>query len=409
MARTRKTVTTELREVPDDEEDEKETAEPRSDAPLFISEEGEAGGENVLHDILVLRLKPIREGNIGYLDPDATEEDIFEEWGGGRFRLIGRTARGKPIAGKFRTVQIGGDPIFISEEARAKWRRMQGTDAPSSKAPAAATADPDSVAENRHRRRLEEIRAEAAANLEKTRTEAAAREEAEDRRRARETAASLAAEERRDKAAREEREREREERRQDREAQAVAEDRRWKAEMDERRAEREARQDPTTILMQGMKLAMDMGAGGGGEGFPDAGTALIAKLPEIMQEARGIAVDVAADAGSKRDKARTNPRGRGSAASGEPVTLDGELGARAKRAAERLMKAGRDPEKVMGAALAETFDRLERQAAAATKQRKTPIRKDAPKKPAAPTAHTNGVKGNGAKPPATKPKPSVRA
>jgi hypothetical protein len=336
-----------------------------SSSPFFAAIGDES--EEVLDHIVISREKPIREGQLGKLPPDASEDDVREQFGGGSFRLMGRTERNKPIKGAFTTIELAGDPIFTNEVSRKRWlkiKREQLGEDPEAR----PQVDIEDIREARHQRELAKIKAEAEAAVAKAKAEAEARDAAEERRRSREREEREAErqrerEERRAEALeREEREearrkREREEERQERAERMEAEERRWKAEMEERRAEREKKSDPAVMLMQAMKIGAEL-AGNGAE-FPDAGTAFVAKMPEIFDGFRGIIGDAAAAGafGSNGHRKKLNPAPKNGAT--EKVELEGALAEKAKKTAIALQKAGvKDVGKVMASEMNRAFDRL---------------------------------------------------
>jgi hypothetical protein len=297
----------------------------------------------------VYRLEPVDEGHLDDLGPKADRKDIKRRWGGGVYKVQAVTAKGKVITTDW-DCRISGEPIFDNDTAKkryAKWLEGQfGKETP------AASPTSDDPAEARHRREMDRLRLEMEL-----------KEQAEERRRARDREEREAVEERRRLEAREEREREREERRMDDERRAVAEERRFRAEQEERRLDREARleaeraaaasaKDPTQLLITGMKLATELrGEGGGGDGYPDAGTAFVANMPQIIESVRGLGSDIAASGGAA---ARPNPpRKKGP----ESIELEGALADKARAAAEHLRRQGvKNPEATLSAALARTFD-----------------------------------------------------
>ncbi len=86
--------------------------------PLF-----EGLGEEV--KLEVYRLEPIEEGTIGRLEPDADEGTIARRWGGGVYRVTAKGTDGK-FGRRQRTVMIGGDPKFESEDATRRYLIKMG-------------------------------------------------------------------------------------------------------------------------------------------------------------------------------------------------------------------------------------------------------------------------------------------
>jgi hypothetical protein len=261
--------------------------------------EDDAGGEMPLlavddrvDHLAVERLEP-PEGFLGTIDPLSTEEDLRAKYGGGKFRLRARDAgshyvKGIPVG----TVQIGGEPIFISMTFEKQWRRRQGLDNGPSNGNGVISEKPlgfgelmllmDKTAERQramfleqsqvrereaaaaHERQLEQIRAEAkrreqelAFERERLKTEAQEREG----RLAREATA--------------ERERQRE----------------HNAAMLQIITEKgkQAGEGGAGVqtLIAGMKLAQELTGGGEGGGAGDPLTAFAQNLPDIIEQGAG--------------------------------------------------------------------------------------------------------------------------
>jgi len=82
-----------------------------------------------IEDKSIVRIRVVRkdphEGMLGYLeDPNATETEILERWGGSQYRLEGLNSGG--VIKAARMVKIAGDPIFVSLAAEQQWRRSRG-------------------------------------------------------------------------------------------------------------------------------------------------------------------------------------------------------------------------------------------------------------------------------------------
>lgn len=339
-------------------------------SPLFADLDHD---QDVDH-IVIARTKPVAEGQLGEMPPDADENYIRDQWGGGTFRVQGRTARRVPVKGAFRTINIAGEPIFESVTARKQWEYMKrqrfaadDTVAQPAAAPAGRSAE-DQIAleESRHRRELERIRveseaavaranAEAAASVARAKAEAAERENGEERRRTRE---------REEENTRRDRDREEEESRRQRDRdwfeQQRDRDREWQKLTQGQKAQQQ--QDPIEVFAKmGKIFAEARGAGGDGE-YPDAVTAAMARLPETIGALKDVAVDAIAEGTSKRDGRRrrrdTKPERNHSAE--EKITLDGALAAKAKRAAAHLHKQGKgkEAERILASAMARVFDNI---------------------------------------------------
>ena len=148
-----------------------------------------------------------------------------------------------------------------------------------------------------------------------------------------------------------EREREREERRIEREERQLAEEKRFAMEMAERRAERESRGDP---MAQFATMAQIVGAitGGREEGGPsDPVTALVSRLPEILQQTRETGAAIMAgsggDARRRQQRLAEEPRERAVSGKRGEVKLEGPIANKLMAAVNRLQKMGKDPEAVL--------------------------------------------------------------
>jgi len=317
--------------------------------PLFA---GLSGDKAERHEkTQIFRVEPIDEGHIGDLQPDCTQDDIRDRWGGGRFRAVAVDEKGAYI--QRTTVRISGDPIFDNDIGRRtyeRWLKQRfGKEDVQARERQAGELDPDEAkearAEARHNRELARIKAEADAALLKVRAELDAKDAAEERRRAREREDREAAEERRREAAAEERRLDREERRIEREEREAAEDRRREAEREERRLEREGRADPMAQFAAMAQIVTAISGSGGG-GADDPVTAIAARLPEILVEARETAAALAGSSGGRQQQ-QAQQRRRQVSGEGDEVKLEGPIATKALRAIERLKKLGHDPEAVL--------------------------------------------------------------
>lgn len=79
--------------------------------------------EKKITRIGVMRTDPA-EGHLGFVEPDANEVTIKSRWGGGSFRLEAKNEQGRVV--KVRSLIIAGDPVFESDIAEARWRRLNG-------------------------------------------------------------------------------------------------------------------------------------------------------------------------------------------------------------------------------------------------------------------------------------------
>jgi hypothetical protein len=312
-----------------------------SAAPLFANLE--TNGIDKVDHVVIDRIGPVREGNLGRFETDVNEEQIFARCGGGKYRLQCRTEKGKPIKGAFLTVEIAGEPIFQSELAQRMYeRQVGGMRRPVETAAASTAISPQDIV----------------ALLEQTRTTADAererRAEQEEARHNRELARIKAESEARalERAAEDERRRKLEEDRDER-RRRDEDDRRRRDKQDEVEREERNRQfqlqlaaftkaqtpaqtvDPIATLLAGVKLAQGFG-GGGGDGAPaDPVAALAANLPQTVQEL---------------GKLFRGQGGGGAAADPNNLTITGELGAKGNRVIVHLQQQGLQPEALINQA-----------------------------------------------------------
>jgi hypothetical protein len=378
------TVTLKLgREKADD--DEAAGAEPFAETPLFS---GKEIGETVDH-ILVQRMGPVEEGSLGRIDPGSTEDEVARRWGGGKYKLIARNAKSKPVAGGFATIDIAGEPRFKTPAALKEYETMIGKAPAAAPAPAAPQgigieqiltlfAGQDARARADAERRQAEADAAHKRELERLRLEADMREKerrADDERRAAE------ARERDERRQRESEERE------ERRAKEASEDRKRMQEhqafMLQLSQTKGGTKDPTETLLAGVRLALELGEARAGRGDGDGGdpvSELVHNLPTILEKA-----------GALRNPSGAPPA---AAAADKPdeVTLAGDLGRKAKAAVDHLKAQGIDPTQ----ALDHTFTALLR-------ARRAPAAA-APPQPAPPPAAAQEVPA-----PALAPAPRPRA
>jgi hypothetical protein len=321
-----------------------------SAAPLFANLE--TNGTDKVDHVVIDRIGPVREGNLGRFETDVNEEQIFARCGGGKYRLQCRTEKGKPIKGAFLTVEIAGEPIFQSELAQRMYeRQVGGMRRPADATPAAATG----MSPQELLALLEQTRSSADAERER-------RAEQEEARHNRELARIKAESEARaaERAAEDERRRTLEIEREDR-RRREEEDRRRRDKQDEIEREERNRQfqlqiaaftkastpaapavDPIATLLAGVKLASSLGGGGGGDGAPaDPITALASNLPQTVQEL---------------GKMFRGEGGAGGGAAADPnnLIITGELGQKGNRVIVHLRQQGLQPE----ALLSQAFDLL---------------------------------------------------
>ncbi len=312
-----------------------------SGVPLF---EGAAGGEQI-DKIGVIRMEPVEEGHVGYLEPSATEEDIARRFGGGTFRLQAKTALGKPVSGGFRTVKLAGEPKFQNALSLQRWKRIKRQE---------AAADGDEPEKRRgdlspvelwelqerkeesrrlrdkeeHDRRELEREAAHKRELERLRLEAEGRERdrrIDEERRDRER---LALEERRER-----------ERRAD-------EDRRTADQEQQRTRDREFYANMLAMQKDGAKAgglgatlellaaAKELFGGGGDGGGGDPVTALIQNLPALLDKSSSIATSIQDGQAASQ-------------ATGPEMKLTGIHAVKLAQVVEHLRRQGVDPNRAL--------------------------------------------------------------
>jgi hypothetical protein len=312
----------------------------------------------------VYRLDP-KEGYLGHLEPTSTEEDIFKRWGGSEYKVIAKNAQSRILVQK--TLEIAGEPVFSSDIAESRYRRMNGLPPK----PKHAEPAPAAVAQGVDVKEMLMLMEERDDKRRREQQETDVRREAERER--------LAAQERERQAEREERVRrdteERDERR--RKEMGEAEERRLRMQRDddERRArqhkedlERLAAQqqaqsqqqaqmfqsmlamlkaeqgvkanapDPVELMLKGLALGRELSPGGGGDGTPpDPLSALIANAGPILsglKDAAGAAM-------------REYKGGQPATEEEDTITLRGPVAAKVKFVVGKLVERGEDPEKAI--------------------------------------------------------------
>lgn len=309
-----------------EEKKEADQEEKLARAPLFAALEDAEG----IDSIVIERLAPIREGTLGKMEPEITEEDIAARWGGGKFRVWARNARGKQITN--RTIEIAGEPIFASEISRAQYRRMVGG-SPDQAAPAPTGAPVPS---------WQEILAIQAAADERRREDYERRVADQEKAHQRELERMHMEQEFRRKESEEREERRRKEaeetRQRDREFQAVM--------MQIAQASGAGKADPVQTLLQGFQLGQQVG-GGGEPGDPM--TALAANLPAILDRAGTLLPGAARPPAQAEQVPATQGPQRP-----DQITFGGPIGQKARRVVEHLRNQGVEPE----AALDQAFNML---------------------------------------------------
>jgi hypothetical protein len=361
-------------EVTDDAGSSGEDEVTHDDSPLF-SNKGSKEDERIAK-IDVQRLDP-EEGFLGKLSPDASEAQIFERWGGGKFAVVAKNEKGTIVTRT--TVLISGDPIFQSEVAEMRYRRANGL--PLKKGDkggrdegefsakelmalmetklAAERADAETRDERRRREdaeREEKARKderEWRANMERERAEREARVRADER----EHQARLEAQRREDDKRREDRLREDEQRRQAEHERQLAAAMLAAKESQEKnqqfftnmlamaKAGDKAASDPMGTLTQILTIVEAL-KGASGDGPQDAVTALLSRLPETLQAA-GSMVGGAIREAKGLPPVQHGEAGEGGESDPNAITLTGQAAQKTRELVTHLISKGHDPGKVL--------------------------------------------------------------
>jgi len=314
-----------------------------SSAPIFAQLDDK--GRDVLGHVIVERLGPVREGSFGRFETEVTEQDIFEQHGGGKYRVQGRTNAGKPIKGAFATIDIAGEPNFRSKLARRAYANMTGDNDTPASAPGASIQDIVAMLEStrasgdaererraeaeeaRHNRELQRLAAEAKIRADERAAEDDRRrkydEERDDRRRKED--AERRAQEKRDAD-------EREERRIKADAEARERERQFQLTMLTAQKSQAPAVDPIAMLLAGVNLVQKIApSGGGGDGPADPLTALAANLPQTVTElGKMFRGDTGGGGGAPTD-----------------LTIQGPLGEKGNRVVAHLQSQGMSPEAML--------------------------------------------------------------
>lgn len=320
------------------DDDDDKPAEGLETSPLFASLGDEFG--KVDH-IVIERIGPVREGQLERLDPEATEEDIIEQHGGGKFRLQARQSNSKPLKGGFRTVILAGDPIFKSEHTTRMWRRQTGQPVDAGGAQQLGVQDLIALITQASNRAGSELEARQAAQeaqhqreLARLKLEMDMREQA---RQAEHERHRVEAQEREDQRRRENDERD--ERRRKEDETSRERDRTFQAtllQITSSQTKHAPGPDPTSLLLAGVELAQKLGGGGGGGGGGDSDpvSSLVTQLPAII------------------DKLSVTLKPGAAAAASSDLTIAGDLGKKGAAVVAHLQAQGMDPEQ----ALSKMFD-----------------------------------------------------
>lgn len=282
-----------------DRDDEPEDAK---GLPLFADQDGDITG------ITIWRLEPVNEGHLGQLPPDADEEAIRRQWGGGVFKVSAKGADGR--FRHTRTVTVSGDPKLESADARRRYRnKMRGLDEiddPKPEvppAPSSGAAETLTIMTQAHNQQLQLLRMqmEAARQDARDREDRQRREWEEARSRERESMAMILSIVKKDNAA------------------------------------AGAASSPTAmvdVLLQGLKMGRAF-AGSGEQGPSDPLTAFINALPTVLEQGKAL---LAPGAGPQP-----------AAAPGAPpaITLSGAIAERLRNHVRTLQGKGYSPKQAL--------------------------------------------------------------
>ena len=335
------------------------------------------------------------EGFLGKLEPTATELDVFRQWGGSKYSIVAKNARGRILTR--RSIKLAGDPIFMSEFFEARWRKQNGFKAKKTEGEATDGAYTAKELMAIIEAKSEAARADAETREEKRRREDSEREakakveEREWRERMEKDKAEREERARKDQAERDERVRKEEREHRERMEHARREDekqRETRLREDEQRREKEHERQLAATMLQAKEsqeknqqfftnmlamtksekkevsdpmaqvtqiLTLVEALKGAGSGEPqDAVTALLARLPETLQaagsmvggairEAKGLP-PVKHDADGDEEAPAPGGGNDGS------IRLTGAAAAKVRELVTHLLKKGQDPEKVLVAA-----------------------------------------------------------
>lgn len=368
--------------------------------PLF--ERAVSGKVDYIH---VYRLEPsMEEGTVGRLPADATELDIKEKWGGGKYYVEGKDAGNKVVSGAGRrTVAIAGNPVFLSEVNHRKWLRAAGIEPEGSKGPAAPsfaelltmittiTQGAATQAERAHAQQMEQIRAHQA-EREKMAAEREDRQRREDR-------------EREERLRREQREYEERRARED-EARATRDREHQKAILELVKGQQQTGGGGELLqtFVTGMKTALAFrgeAADGDGDGEEQGGPAVKDPLTAAIETLPGLITTIVDRArGGGQGQERREAGGEAESAVADHgahdrttggVTLTGAITPVAQEFMATMKAAGKDPEAVLKGAM-ETMIR-------ASKTKRAPTPAAWPPAPASVVEPPNGEKKPAEPPP----------
>lgn len=322
--------------------------------------------ETTFDHVRIQRLGPVPEGTLGNIQPDEGTDEIYRQWGGGKYKATACTENGRPIKGGIKTFEIAGEPRFKTKAAAIEYRRMVGDDGEGKKQGADVVEimlRQEELRRQEWERRQQEAEKTHQREIERLRLEAQLREKeriADDERRERER--------RLDDERRRREEDERERRRQKDAEEARRRDQEFYAAM---RKQGDGA-NPIETMMAGINLALKLKGDGGdehpfvefgkmlpgilekGAGLVKAGAAAVAQQPANAPAANGAgAVAPSTQVASANGVAP----GAGAPVPKKPkVVLEGEIAERAKAAILHLQSIGVSPEQ----ALAAMFDQAQR-------------------------------------------------
>lgn len=377
----KKAVVTRTETVTDDDDARSEAEKNFSEEPLF-ADLGGTDDTNV-EKVTVSREDP-DEGYLGTLTGGANELEIFQQWGGSKYKLTAKNGRGRILT--TRMLKLAGEPVFMSEVAEARWRRSNGLKPKKQESDVhvpegglsykemiavieskAEAARQDAETREERRRREDAEREEKAkreerewrAQLERERADRETRLRTEDR----EHAARMEQQRREDDKRREERIREDESRREKDHERAMQAQLAAAKESQEKnqqfftnmlamaKGDAKASADPMAQVTQILTLVEALKGASGGNGEPqDAVTALLSRLPETLQAAGsmvGNAIREVKGGGNGARQVNPGTDNDDSDNGEESVTLTGDAAKKVKELAGFLMKQGKDPHIVL--------------------------------------------------------------
>lgn len=297
--------------------------------------------------ISVERLEPIEErGYLGQVPVDVTAETLRSMFGGGRFVLRAKTADHQ--IKQNRTLEIAGDPVFISDDAEQRYkRRTQGRAAASSAAPAPAAPGAGlgelvTIMQMMQSQNQQLLQQQLEAQREERRRQADEDKRREEQRRAEDDRK----EERRRQEAKAEEERRREEAKAERDRQREH----TQAMLQLVTSQQKGGGDQVNAFTQGIALALKLAGGKGGDQDDDDDDDEVVDQDPVMATIRA-GVQGLID-GLKGNKAETPaPAASSASSSAEDVTITGPLAKLVKDLDQEAKSAGRDTDELLAGAV----------------------------------------------------------